>query len=94
LIGELFPIISFPTLFSYQIRRTLLGTYIAPIGDGASIWAKVREESGERGDRKWIHPEVIEMKYSAKKFKIRMVEIIFYAIGVIVLLLLGVIASG
>ena len=49
LIGELFPIISFPALFPYQIRRTLLGTYIAPIGDGASIWAKAREVSGERG---------------------------------------------
>ena len=34
------------------------------------------------------------MKYSTKKFKIRIIEIIFYAIGVILLLLLGVIASG
>ena len=34
------------------------------------------------------------MRYSTEKFKIRIVEIIFLAIGVIVLLLLGVIASG
>ena len=34
------------------------------------------------------------MKYSTEKVKIPIVEIIFYAIGVIVLLLLGVIASG
>ena len=50
LIGELFPIFSFPALFPYQILRTLLGTYLAPIGDGASIWAKAREVSGERSD--------------------------------------------
>jgi len=43
LIGELFPIISVPTSFPYQIRRILLGTYIAPIGDGASFWAKALE---------------------------------------------------
>ena len=48
LIGELLPIISFPTFFSLQIPRTLLGTNIAPIGDGASIWAKAWEVSGER----------------------------------------------
>jgi len=35
--GELFPIISFPPSFSFHIRRILLGTYIAPIGDGASV---------------------------------------------------------
>jgi hypothetical protein len=34
------------------------------------------------------------MRYSTEKFKIPIVEIIFLAIGVIVLLLLGVIASG
>ena len=34
------------------------------------------------------------MKFSTKKFKIRIIEIIFYAIGVVLLLLLGVIASG
>ena len=34
------------------------------------------------------------MRYSTEKFKILIVEIIFLAIGVIVLLLLGVIASG
>lgn len=34
------------------------------------------------------------MKYSTEKVKIPIVEIVFYAIGVIVLLLLGVIASG
>lgn len=38
--------------------------------------------------------EVIEMRSSTEKFKIRFVEIIFYAIGVILLLLLGAIASG
>ena len=34
------------------------------------------------------------MRYSMEKLRIRIVEILFYVIGVIVLLLLGVIASG
>ena len=50
LIGELFPIISFPPLFSLSDSPKLLGTYIAPIVDGASICAKAREVSGERSD--------------------------------------------
>jgi hypothetical protein len=52
LIGELFPISSVTPSFPYQIRRILLGTYIAPITDDASIWAKAREVSGERSDSK------------------------------------------
>ena len=35
--GEFFPSLSFPGLFYCQIRRTLPGTYLAPIVD-ASIW--------------------------------------------------------
>jgi hypothetical protein len=37
---------------------------------------------------------VIEMTYNIEKFRIRTVELVFFAIGVILLLLLGVIASG
>jgi hypothetical protein len=37
---------------------------------------------------------VIEMTDNIEKFRIRIVEIVFFAIGVILLLLMGVIASG
>ena len=86
LIGELFPIISFPAFFSLSDSSKLLGTYIAPIGDGASIWTKAREVCGSE--------EVIEMTDNIEKFRIRIVEIVFFVIGVILLLLLGAIAVG
>jgi hypothetical protein len=41
----------------------MLGTYIAPIEDDASIWAKAREVSGERSDSKWIHPRMTQTNH-------------------------------
>jgi hypothetical protein len=38
--------------------------------------------------------EVIEVRYSTEKLRIRIVELVFYVIGIILLLILGVIASG
>lgn len=37
LIGELFPVVSYPTLFSCQIHPPVLGTSIAPLGEGFSL---------------------------------------------------------
>jgi len=41
----------------------MLGTHIAPVEDDASIWARAREVSGERGDSKWIHPRMTQTNY-------------------------------
>lgn len=55
LIGELFPVVSYPTLFSCQIHPPVLGTSIAPLGEGFS-WAKVRTVSDARMGRVMFGP--------------------------------------
>ena len=47
LIGELFPIISFPTFFSLSDSSNIARHVHCAITDDASIWAKAREASGE-----------------------------------------------
>ncbi len=49
LIGELFPNRLLPSPLSYQICRTLLGTYIAPIGDGPCVLRLVDRRRKEKG---------------------------------------------
>jgi hypothetical protein len=65
----------------------MLGTYIAPFEDDASVWARA-------DDCARPSEEVIEMTYNTEKLRPRILEIVFFVIGVILLLLFGAIASG
>ena len=65
----------------------MLGTYIAPIGNGAGESVGNHKDDCETS-------EVIEMRHNTERFGIRLTDLIYFALGILLLLLFAIVVQG
>src|SRR6185503_19171702 len=80
-MNALFPYQIFEYCSARTLRRGLFGRSAGALEEIKGGLRKAAEE-------------VIEVRYSTERLRIRVVELVFYVIGIILLLILGVVASG